>query len=104
MFLPNQTTQLTAVKYFSAYATWLPEQSARHRLYVQALGAHGVEFVHGQFKIKSRWCSTCNDMLQYADLKSRIKIKHLEPALLPATLQTSDVDMIRPPEKYASPN
>ena len=51
--------QLIAVKYFSAYATWLPGPYSRHRKYVTALQHVGVEPIMGKFKTKPRRCATC---------------------------------------------
>lgn len=50
---------LKSVKYFSAYAKWLPDAYSRHRAYVQALQAEGVQFVEGTFKKKALKCRTC---------------------------------------------
>lgn len=44
--------QLVAVKYFSAYAYWLPKKTASHKRYVKDLEARGVEVILGQFKEK----------------------------------------------------
>ena len=54
---PGET--LKQVKYFSAYATWMPEAYARHRAYVSALKAEGVRFVPGKFKKKFLKCKKC---------------------------------------------
>jgi uncharacterized LabA/DUF88 family protein len=48
--------QLQAVKYFTAYATWLPASYRRHQRYVAALEAHGVTPVIGRFKAKTVRC------------------------------------------------
>jgi len=50
--------ELIAVKYFSAYATWRPEQYAHHRAYVSFLEHFGVETIMGKFK--GRKIVTCN--------------------------------------------
>lgn len=50
---------LKTVKYFSAYATWIPTARARHELYVAALRSRGVEIHMGQFKQKPRKCRHC---------------------------------------------
>lgn len=50
---------LDGVKYFSAYATWLPGPYSRHRDYVAALEARGVTAIMGKFKIKDRECRRC---------------------------------------------
>lgn len=56
----NQYQVLNAVKYFSAYATWRPNAYKRHRDYVAANEAFGVEVVMGRFKDKEVKCqATC---------------------------------------------
>ncbi|HET6407154.1 MAG TPA: NYN domain-containing protein [Chthoniobacteraceae bacterium] len=50
---------LKAVKYFSAYATWMPDRFARHRDYTAALMARGVILHMAQFKEKPRKCFSC---------------------------------------------
>lgn len=57
--LLRQGEVLKAVKYFSAYATWIPKAFARHELYVAALRARGVDIHMGQFKQKPRKCRHC---------------------------------------------
>ena len=47
------------MRYFSAHATWLPDPYRRHRAYVAALRATGVECVMGYFKEKDRGCKAC---------------------------------------------
>jgi len=51
--------QLTAVNYFSAYATWRPDAYRRHRYYVKALEYFGVSIFMGNFKEKFRQCIKC---------------------------------------------
>lgn len=50
---------LKAVKYFSAYATWMPDRYTRHRAYTDALISRGVILHMGQFKEKPRKCLSC---------------------------------------------
>jgi NYN domain-containing protein len=50
---------ITGIYYFSAYADWLPEPMARHKEYVKALKATGVDCVMGHFKVKDRHCNSC---------------------------------------------
>ncbi len=47
---------LEAVKYFSAYATWRPNALRRHRAYIGALEAQGVQPIMGRFKEKTLRC------------------------------------------------
>ncbi len=57
--LLREGEELTAVKYFSAYATWLPDAYARHRVYVDALEAVGVTICMSKFKNKPQRCHAC---------------------------------------------
>lgn len=50
---------LVEVKYFSAYATWLPDAYKRHRSYTAALQQENVTLVLGQFKDKFLKCRKC---------------------------------------------
>jgi uncharacterized LabA/DUF88 family protein len=47
---------LNEVKYFSAYATWRPDAYKRHRDFVAANEAQGVEVIMGRFKAKEILC------------------------------------------------
>ncbi len=48
--------QLTAVKYFTAYATWRTGSYRRHQRYVAALEQQGVIPIIGRFKAKTVRC------------------------------------------------
>lgn len=50
---------VTTVKYFSAYATWMPASYRRHQRYVAALQGQGVQFIEGRFKEKLMQCKSC---------------------------------------------
>lgn len=54
---PGET--VSEVKYFSAYATWMPEGYRRHQRYIAALEAKGVKFIRGRFKEKPMQCKKC---------------------------------------------
>ena len=58
-FISSPDLNLEKVLYFSAYATWLPDAYKRHREYIKALRAVGVETVMGRFKEKDRKCLKC---------------------------------------------
>lgn len=47
---------ITAVKYFTAYATWRHASYRRHQRYVAALEANGVTPIIGRFKAKTVRC------------------------------------------------
>jgi NYN domain len=59
-YVPASDFSLQAVKYFSAFATWKPDQHRRHRIFVAANQAVGVDVVMGRFKEKDRRCLRCN--------------------------------------------
>jgi NYN domain-containing protein len=50
---------LVKVAYFSAYATWLPDQYGRHRQYVAALQSVGVVCHMARFSEQSAQCKKC---------------------------------------------
>jgi hypothetical protein len=56
--------ELRAVKYFSAFATWMPDAMLRHRAYVEALKCEGVKFIEGNFKKKYLKCKVCSAQYQ----------------------------------------
>ncbi len=55
-FVDEHTQQLVKVHYFSAFATWLPESCGRHRQYIKALEARGVDVNMSTFFKKWRKC------------------------------------------------
>jgi hypothetical protein len=56
--LIRKNEAVTTVKYFSAYATWMPASYRRHQRYVAALQAQGVQFIEGRFKEKPMQCKS----------------------------------------------
>lgn len=60
VFAPSPQFTIEHIFYFSAYATWIRDALIRHRAYIGALEAEGVEVVLGNFKKKERKCFTCN--------------------------------------------
>jgi uncharacterized LabA/DUF88 family protein len=59
-FLDPKLHELSAVYYFSAYATWRPSAFRRHKEYVRALRAVGVVPVMSEFYEKTNWCTRCH--------------------------------------------
>jgi uncharacterized LabA/DUF88 family protein len=59
VFTDPAVHKIVSIKYFSAYATWLSEPYARHRLYVAALKSINVDVILGQFKEKDVYCKSC---------------------------------------------
>ena len=55
----REDQELVAVNYYSAYATWLPDEFARQREFVAALQATGVSVHMSDFMVRSRRCFTC---------------------------------------------
>jgi uncharacterized LabA/DUF88 family protein len=67
--------EIVEVLYFSAFATWKPEQYARHRQYVAALKAAGVKIILGNFKKKPRKCNRClNEWTAHEEKESDVNI------------------------------
>ncbi len=50
---------LVGVKYFSAFATWLPSSYQKHKLYTKALQSQNVDVILGNFKEKPTRCISC---------------------------------------------
>lgn len=57
--LAREHETVVAVRYFSAFATWLPRPYARHRQFVKALQARGVDAVMAHFKKRTMHCHSC---------------------------------------------
>ena len=59
-FLDPRLHDLSAIYYFSAYATWRPAAFRRYKAYVQALKAAGVTPVMSEFYEKTAWYARCH--------------------------------------------
>jgi uncharacterized LabA/DUF88 family protein len=71
----DSRAELVGVFYFSAFATWKPEQYARHRQYVAALKCVGVKTILGNFKKKPRKCNRClNEWTAHEEKESDVNI------------------------------
>jgi uncharacterized LabA/DUF88 family protein len=71
----DRRAHLSEVFYFSAFATWKPEQYARHRQYVAALKSAGVKIILGNFKKKPRKCNRClNEWTAHEEKESDVNI------------------------------
>jgi uncharacterized LabA/DUF88 family protein len=71
----DRRAELVEVLYFSAFATWKPEQYARHRHYVAALKSAGVKIILGNFKRKPRKCNRClNEWTAHEEKESDVNI------------------------------
>jgi uncharacterized LabA/DUF88 family protein len=79
-FVPPQTGRLDGVHYYSAYATWLPDQMVRHQALVAALESTGVEINLANFKEKDRKCPDCGH--RYISHEEKETDVHLALALL----------------------
>ncbi|MCK5588903.1 MAG: NYN domain-containing protein [Candidatus Pacebacteria bacterium] len=60
--LVNEGHKLVEVYYFSAYATWKPENMIKHREYVKILEETGVKVVMSHFKRKDMKCNNCKSV------------------------------------------
>ena len=59
LLIPSRDEEVCATVYFSAYLTHRPDKLVRHRAYVHALEATGVECVMGRFKYSTIKCRSC---------------------------------------------
>ena len=59
LLIPSRDEELSSVVYFTAYLTHKPDKLVRHRAYIAALEATGVECVLGRFKYSDVRCRTC---------------------------------------------
>src|ERR1700674_2829305 len=59
LLIPSRDEELRSVVYFTAYLTHRPDKLVRHRAYVAALEATGVECVLGRFKYSDVRCRSC---------------------------------------------
>lgn len=59
LLVPSRDEEVCAAVYFSAFLTHKPEKLVRHRAYVRALEATGVECVTGRFKYSDIQCRAC---------------------------------------------
>ncbi|MHB8424869.1 MAG: NYN domain-containing protein [Gammaproteobacteria bacterium] len=61
-FVGTGYEELAEVIYFSAFATWLPDQFNRHQAYVNALEMRDIKIVLGRFKPRDKKClATCRE-------------------------------------------
>ncbi len=59
LLVPSRDEEIRSTVYFTAYLTHRPEKLVRHRAYVRALEATGVECVLGRFKYGEIRCRNC---------------------------------------------
>ncbi len=64
VFTDPNVHDILAVKYFSAFANWMPSSVARHQIYVRALLASGVDVRLGKFKEKDIFCKNCKTVFK----------------------------------------
>jgi uncharacterized LabA/DUF88 family protein len=70
-----KTEEITAVYYFSALTTWLPNRAKKHLLYIHALRTVGVKDVLGKFNLRDRKCPLCKSRYQaHEEKKTDINI------------------------------
>lgn len=66
---------LVAVRYFTAYATWLPNRYKRHRKYISALKSVGVDVHIARFKEKPGKCNSCGaEWINHEEKETDVRI------------------------------
>jgi hypothetical protein len=74
-FINSVTEEITAVYYFSALTTWIPDRAKKHLLYIHALRAVGVKDILGKFTLRERKCPLCKGRYQaHEEKKTDINI------------------------------
>lgn len=93
--------EIKVVYYFTAYATWMPEKHARHKIYVRALESKNVKIVFGEFKQRDKTCPKCNQSYKTFEEKEtdvNIAIKLFQGAVLDlydtAVIVSGDSDLV----------
>jgi uncharacterized LabA/DUF88 family protein len=75
LLIPSRDEELSAVVYFSAYLTHRPDKLVRHRAYISALKATGVECVLGRFKYSEIRCRNCgSEWRSYEEKETDVNI------------------------------
>jgi uncharacterized LabA/DUF88 family protein len=70
-----ETEEISAVCYFSALTTWIPERAKKHLLYIHALRSVGVKDILGKFSLRERKCPLCRGCYQaHEEKKTDINI------------------------------
>lgn len=59
-FAPPPDFAISEIYYFSAFAIWRADAYKRHKEYLKALEAVGVNPIMGRFKEKDRFCRICH--------------------------------------------
>jgi uncharacterized LabA/DUF88 family protein len=92
---------LSDVLYFTALATWMPEKTERHRLFIRALETEGVTIIYGEFKRKDKRCLVCRKRYSTFEEKQtdvNIAIQLLQLAIRDrydrAVIVSGDTDLI----------
>lgn len=93
--------KIIGVRYFTALAWWLRDAQDRHKRYIRALEANGVDVVYGLFKKKERTCRVCGSVYDSHEEKRtdvNIGVHLVRGAFLneydTAILVTTDTDQV----------
>ncbi len=67
--------KIISVRYFTALAWWLSDAQERHKKYIRALEASGVDTFYGLFKKKERQCKACGTVyLSHEEKRTDVSI------------------------------
>src|SRR3989442_752520 len=83
-FVTDKKDSLEAAYYFTTLATWNSGKVVRHRLFIKAQEAEGVNVVYGEFKRKDRYCPLCRNHFR------TVEEKHVNIAIYLFRLAVSD--------------
>jgi uncharacterized LabA/DUF88 family protein len=95
------TDQIVGVYYFTTLATLDPGKVARHRLFIRANEAEGVQVIYGEFKRKEKYCKKCHQKYLPVEEKQtdvNIALKLFELAVQDgydkAVIMSGDTDLL----------
>lgn len=75
LLIPSRDEEVRSSVYFTAYLTHRPDKLVRHRAYVRALQATGVECVIGRFKYSTIACRACkSEWRSYEEKETDVNI------------------------------
>lgn len=57
----NKNISIYDIFYFTAVASWLPDVEKRHNIFIEAQKNNDIKVILGQFKVKKRCCSHCDN-------------------------------------------
>jgi uncharacterized LabA/DUF88 family protein len=97
----SASEELAGVVYFTAVADWDADKARRHRAYIAAVRARGVEVVQSRFQKATRVCKTCSRSCGFQEeketdvaLATRVLLDALTGIVNRQIIVTADTDHV----------